>query len=131
LLYLRTLTDDTPYTYNIALKSCQVGLVFHGGFCVCNPQLEAKAIQCNISAGTFITPPISWISKAGNASDMMYNLECCRDYCFEVFTTVNLNEPQQQCLTNRDGIICGECATGYVLYLLHQTVGNVPIFGCS
>ncbi|XP_065899242.1 uncharacterized protein [Dysidea avara] len=114
LLYLRTATnDDTPYTYNITLRSCPPGLVLHGGLCVCNPQLEANGIKCNISVGTFITPPDSWISKVGNTSDMMYSTECYMDYCSKVFMIVNLSEPQQQCLTNRDGTICGKCAEGY------------------
>jgi len=113
LLYLRTLTDDTLYTYNITLKSCPVGLVLHDGLCVCNPKLEANNIQCDVNAGMFITPPLSWIAKVGNTSDMMYSLLCYRDYCSKAFSTVNLSEPQQQCLTNRDGILCGKCAKGY------------------
>jgi len=113
LLYLKTLNTHTLHTYNITLKRCPVGLVNHGGHCVCNPQLEANGITCNISTGTFNTPPNSWISKVGNTSDMMYSTECYMDYCSRAYTTVNLSEPQQQCLTNRDGIICGKCCAGY------------------
>jgi len=114
MLYQRISTNDSVlYMYNITLKSCPLGLVFHGGICVCNPQLKAIGIKCNISAGTFNTPPNSWVSKVGNTSDMMYSTECHMDYCSRAYTTVNLSEPQQQCLTNRGGTICGKCGAGY------------------
>jgi len=120
-LILKTISKgvDTAYTFIVRLKKCPLGLTLINGLCACNQHLESKGITCNIMDGTFNTPPYSWISATTvnsetHKSDLMYATKCYMDYCSRLPSIgVDLNEPNTQCLNDRDGLLCGKCKKGY------------------
>ena len=115
LLLLSTATkEQTVYAFRVHLTSCPQGFVLddNEGICKCNPKLLAQlsGLSCDISNEAFSRPPYSWIST--NSKGVIYTDDCEFDYCGPYPSSVQLTNPDSQCLPSRSGIICGECAQG-------------------
>ena len=115
LLLLSTATkEQTLYAFRVNLTSCPQGFVldYNGGICKCDPKLllQISGLSCDISNEAFIRPPYSWIST--NSKGVIYTDDCEFDYCGPYPSSVQLTNPDSQCLPSRSGIVCGECAQG-------------------
>ena len=115
LLLLSTATkEQTLYAFRVHLKLCPQGFIldYNEGICKCNPKLllQLGGLKCDISKEAFSRPPISWISN--NSKGVIYTDDCNFDYCGPYPSSVQLTNPDTQCLPSRSGIACGECAQG-------------------
>ena len=117
LLMLRTATTEkTIYAFRVHLKKCPLGFKFDAkqGICTCDSVFvnSMKGLSCDISKEKFIRPPNAWISVSENRSDIIYTSNCHIDYCILIPVPVQLNQSDDQCVSNRSGIACGECGKG-------------------
>ena len=119
ILCLKTVTHKSMlYSFNITLRECPLGLIHYNGSCICDPRLmnAVKGLTCN-SDGSLIRPPYTWISAitlSHNVTDIAYSNECYMDYCANsVIVNFNMYHPNEQCLGNRDGVLCGKCPEGF------------------
>jgi len=57
-------SEATVYSYNIALKTCPLGLILHDELCICDPTLlhAIDGLTCDVKTGVFVRPPNSWIA---------------------------------------------------------------------
>ena len=115
LLLLSTATkEQTLYAFRVNLLPCPPGFVldYNEGICKCNPKLllRLSGLSCNISDEAFSKPSYSWISR--NSKGVIYTDHCDFDYCVSYSSSVQLTNPDTQCLPSRSGIACGECAQG-------------------
>ena len=114
-LKLQTATlNNVLYVFKVNLSQCPIGfsLDASNGICTCDPKLEEKlkGIECRISDESFKLPPLSWMSRISN--EIIYTSFCNFDYCLISKGFNSLDDPDHQCLPNRSGIACGQCAEG-------------------
>ena len=129
LLVLRTATSEkTIYAFRVRLEKCPLGFALDSNrsICACDPIFinSIRGLSCDISKQEFIRPPNTWISKKGN--DIIYTTNCHINYCSLHPIPVQLTESDHQCIYNRSGIACGECAQG-----LSAVLGTSQCKHCS
>ena len=107
--------DDLNIFY-IKQLSCPPGFIKVNKICVCHPKLvQLGVLACNINDQTILHPANSWISATPtNNHSYVYriSLQCPFHYCLPYPSHLNLSTPNDQCLFNRSGILCGECQQG-------------------
>ena len=99
-------------------NSCSPGLVYKEHECTCNTFLEYHMFTCTqrTNAATYkADQPHYWIGKKGNSISLSSN--CPTFYCnsavLQSGLTLNENTQNQQCINDRQGLLCSECPTGY------------------
>ena len=118
LLNLRTATKrNTLYVFKIQVSACPIGFSLDSdiGQCRCNAKLQVrlKRIICSISQLTFTLPKNAWMSKTTEGDEIMYTRFCFSDYCTLLpQRIITLDNADNQCLSGRTGITCGQCAQG-------------------
>ena len=118
LLNLRTATiRNTLYVFKIQVSACPIGFSLDSdiGECRCNAKLQVtlKGIICSISQLTFTLPINAWMSKTTEGDEIMYTRFCFFDYCTLLpQRIITLDDANNQCLSGRTGIACGQCAQG-------------------
>ena len=104
-----------PLLVTVDLKNCPAGFQFseetYG--CICHVKLTQNNIQCNIDTQTVQRQASYWIypthSDLHNESSIIIHKHCPYDYCDPALHKINLEEPDEQCLNRRSGILCGAC----------------------
>ena len=118
LLNLRTATKrNTLYVFKIQVSACPIGFSLDSdvGKCRCNAKLQVtlKGIICSISQLTFTLPINAWMSKTTEGDEIMYTRFCFSEYCtYLPQRIITLDDANNQCLSGRTGIACGQCAQG-------------------
>ena len=112
---------NMPETFYVEFKHCPLGFTLQGSrkSCYCDPVLTNNDVvhieSCNLSYGTILRPPHSWIFAK---KDYIYNTTyavssyCPFDHCFPHQSNLNLSNPDLQCQFKRTGLLCGKCQRG-------------------
>ena len=114
----------TPIYINVTLEPCPLGFKLND-ICECDDILQ------NISQGNSICEireHIGHIYRGGttwmgvdtseNNTDVYYwHRYCPKDYCIPSQISIRLGYPDEQCSSNRSGVLCGRCQPGYSLQL--------------
>ena len=119
----------TPIFINVTLEPCPLGfnLNIANGMCECAQELknikDEHSFTCKIQnhTGYIDREGTVWVGvdTDENNSDMIYywHRHCPRDYCSSLKVSIELMFPDKQCSSNRSGVLCGRCQTGYSLQL--------------
>ena len=120
----------TPVYIHVKLEDCPLGLELNktSGVCDCDKNLgiirdnDQTVVKCAIRNHTgYVTRRGTvWIGvdTSKNKIDIYYwHRFCPRDYCSDSQTSIDLRFPDKQCSSNRSGLLCGKCQTGYSLQL--------------
>ena len=117
----------TPIYINVTLQDCPLGFDLNSDskVCGCEETLSEKIgtnQTCEIRQRTgYITREGTvWlgVDTSENNTDIYYwHRYCPSDYCNSSPTPIDLTSPDEQCNSNRSGILCGGCQAGLSLHL--------------
>jgi len=103
--------------YYVSLLACPPGFLFEKSECMCHPNLKeithSPAPICNITNQSVLRPGHVWIMYYNATGEIAYTLNCPIQYCSSFSFYMQLVNPNQQCVNNRRGLMCGECAEGF------------------
>ena len=111
----------------ISLKECPLGFKFDSNrnICACHPFIERWGVKCNITSQKILRKASQWISTTLSQA-VVINHHCPYDYCKSSDLSFNLSIPDEQCASNRSGILCGACQPG-----LSHVLGTSMCKKCS
>ena len=125
--FLCTALLTTPIYINVTLQDCPLGFDLNNDskVCGCDETLREKIgtnQTCEIRQQTgYITREGTvWlgVDTSENNTDIYYwHRYCPSDYCNSSSTPIVLTSPDEQCNSNRSGILCGGCQAGLSLQL--------------
>ena len=109
---------DTIILYNkyyIASLACPPGFLFTNKKCKCHPNLKKimEFPNCDINDQSILRPGNMWIMYSNATDEIMYTLNCPTQYCSTESSYIQLANPDQQCNSNREGLMCGKCMEGF------------------
>ena len=117
----------TPIYINVTLQDCPLGFDLNSDskVCGCDESLREKIgtnQTCEIRQRTgYITREGTvWVGvdTSENNTDIYYwHRYCPNDYCNSSPTPIVLTSPDEQCNSNRSGILCGGCQDGLSLQM--------------
>ena len=112
----------------ITLKDCPLGFEFDSrqNVCSCHPYLDAYGVKCNFTAYKINRHARQWIGVLNKPKMFVIHQHCPYDYCKPYALLLNLSTPDDQCSSNRSGILCGACQPG-----LSQVLGTSNCKRCS
>ena len=99
-------------------NSCSPGLVYKKYECTCNTFLKDHMFTCTqrtITATYRTDQPHYWIGKKGKYTFLSPNCPSfyCNSAALQNGLTLDESTPNQQCINDRQGLLCSECPTGY------------------
>ena len=111
----------TPVFINVTLEVCPLGFETRK-VCVCDEFIRSINLTCHTvnHTGYITREGTVWVGmdKSENNTDVYYwHRYCHRDYCDSSLIPIELRSPDEQCSSNRSGVLCGRCRTGYSLQL--------------
>ena len=99
-------------------SSCPPGLVYKEYECTCNTFLKHHMFTCTVRTTTTTYRADQqhyWIGKKGN--NVFLSPNCPNNYCnsaaLQSGLTLDESTQNQQCINDRQGLLCSECPTGY------------------
>ena len=112
----------------ITLKDCPLGFDFDNGKNICSSHsyLGAHGVQCNFTTYRVSRKAQQWIGVLNPTKTLIIHQHCPYDYCKPYALSLNLLTPDDQCSSNRSGILCGACQPG-----LNQVLGISNCKQCS
>ena len=115
IYYFQTTVKRLYNKYYVSLLACPPGFLFANGKCICHPNLNeiTQFPTCNIVDQSVLRPGDVWIMYSNATGEIMYTLNCQIQYCSSSSFYIQLVNPNQQCVNNRKGLMCGECAEGF------------------
>ena len=111
---------NPPAVINATLLSCPFGFELTGTPPTCDcaaPLRQVAGISCDIDTTLIHHPPSMWIGRYTTDDVIVVHRYCPFDYCKPGKTSVNLSNQDEQCASNRVGILCGTCQPGFSLAL--------------
>lgn len=106
---------------DITVEPCPSGFTLDNvtGECACSTLVSSavSAVQCEISTQEFYHPQQAWIGSIENITFICAYNSCPFDYCTSEQGWFTLDQPDLQCVVNRSGVLCGQCASGLSLLL--------------
>ena len=129
-----------PQQIKVSFKQCPLGFELREGSCKCTSILAINKVECNISSLSIHRTPPAWFgyyqlamndSADTNTSRLVaFHYHCPFDYCIthdvNIRVTDNWIDENEQCASNRTGILCGACSSGLSLAL-----GSSECLHCS
>jgi len=129
---------------SVHLKNCPDAFVQLGDRCVCVPRLM-KYANCMIEDRVSIVQPEgikAWISGSygdnGSYKGLIIYPTCPIKHCLRSHSDFYLDSPNEQCMTSRRGVLCGQCIVNHSLVLggfqckicSHRYLGLTLVFAC-
>ena len=102
---------------NVNIESCPIGYPLVNDICICRPELKTCSITCNVNTQLIRRHDDMWIGYENDSNCLIVYHNCPFDYCNEGTVIFNITSPEPQCLLNRSGTLCGQCAEGLSLML--------------
>ena len=113
-------------TVNIIFENCPIGFEESNfsGECICDHRLWQFTHTCDIDTQSILRPGGAirsfWLGVAlnnGTHEGYIHHRYCPLDYCIREDKRINLKHPDDQCSSNRSGLLCGQCRRGLSLVL--------------
>ena len=116
------------FKIRITLKDCPLGFDFDSrrNICSCQPYLDTYGVQCNFTTYKVNRQAQQWIGVLHPTKIIVVHQHCPYDYSKPYALSLNLSTPDDQCSSNRSGILCGACQPG-----LSQVLGTSNCKKCS
>ena len=111
-------------TIDITIKSCPIGYPLINDTCSCRSELNTSSITCDINTQIITRHGNKWIGYNNNSECLIVYPHCPFDYCNDEGVHFKITSPDPQCLYNRSGILCGQCAKGLSLMLGSNQCGQ-------
>ena len=111
------LQDHRAKVINVNIESCPIGFPLMNDTCVCRSELNTPPITCDINTQIITRDSNMWIGYKNNSDCLIVYQNCPFDYCNDNTIHFKFTSPNVQCLYNRSGLLCGECADGLSLML--------------
>ena len=111
----------TSVFINVSLEVCPLGFETRE-VCVCDEFIRSINLTCHIvnHTGYITREGTVWVgvdTSESNTDVYYWHRYCHRDYCDSSLIPIELRSPDEQCSSNRSGVLCGRCRTGYSLQL--------------
>ena len=102
----------------IKLKKCPPGLILKNDRCQCGAFVSNQSfgLTCNSNEMTVTKGANAWVGivTQGNKSVIGYSKYCPNEYCSTTSNMLHINDSNSTvCLNNREGVLCGNCKSGY------------------
>ena len=102
----------------IKLKKCPPGLILKNDRCQCGAFVSNQSfgLTCNSNEMTVTKGANAWVGivTQGNKSVIGYSKYCPNEYCSTTSNVLHINDSNSTvCLNNREGVLCGNCKSGY------------------
>ena len=112
----------------ITLKDCPLGFQFDDrrNSCSCHHNLDAYGVLCIFTTYKLNRHAQQWIGILNSTKSIAIYQHCPYDYCKPYGLSLNLSTPDEQCSSNRSGILCGACQPG-----LSHVLGTSNCKKCS
>ena len=118
------LQDPYAKLIEVTIESCPNGFPLDKGTCVCRSELTEAPITCDNKTLMITRNSDMWIGYENDSNCLIVYSNCPFHYCTDSNITFTLNSPIKQCLDNRSGILCGQCAKGLSLMLGSNQCGQ-------
>ena len=118
------LSDPLAKVIKVTIESCPIGFPLVNDTCICNPELNSPSITCDINTQILTRDGDMWIGYKNDLDCLIVYPNCPFDYCNSSNISFTFNYPSKQCLLNRSGILCGQCAEGLSLMLGSNQCGQ-------
>ena len=114
--------QDWGVSIRVDIVECPVGFAQDkvSGQCHCEQFLANNNVQCNMSVTpfTFLRSGNSWFGYINNTQQCITGTTNCPfDYCNRSNVSFDIMAPDSQCVTNRTGILCGQCPSNLSIML--------------
>ena len=116
--------DPFAKVLEVTIESCPSGYPFKNGTCVCRTELNSDSITCDNKTLMITRDGDMWIGYENESNCLIFYPHCPFDYCNKNTLSFTLNNHRKQCLHNRSGILCGQCAEGFSLMLGSNQCGQ-------
>lgn len=111
-------------TFEVHVETCPLGFVFNETSlgCACDPELLEAGIECDVDNLLIIVPDEKWVGPVGGGDNRLVVEDCVREtYCVSGRKSIDVqnNGYDEQCAedSNRGGLLCGRCQSGYSIVL--------------
>ena len=124
---IKPLYDPFAKVIDITIQSCPIGfpLDITNNTCTCTSELiKPPAITCDINTQIITREGDLWIGYENDPDCLIVYKKCPFDYCDDSNINFTFNTSNEQCLHNRSGILCGQCAEGLSLMLGSNQCGQ-------
>ena len=101
----------------VNIESCPIGFPLINNACSCRSELNTSSITCDINTQIITRDGDMWIGYQNDSDCLIVYPHCPFDYCNDGTVHFKITSPDPQCLLNRYGILCGQCAKGLSLML--------------
>ena len=110
----------------VDILDCPLGFTQISGLCHCEHFLDTSNVQCNMSATPFmfLRSGNSWFAYNNNTQCITGTTNCPFDYCRRSNVSFDIMAPDRQCVTNRVGILCGQCQSHLSIMLGSNCCGT-------
>ena len=123
-------TDGKTLDISLEFLDCPPGFRLNPseGTCECERRLQEYTTRCNITERTLERSGVFWVGYDNKSGGIILHSHCPFDYCISAHIHINvtLDDTDKQCESNRSGLLCGECKSGFSLAL-----GSSKCLECS
>ena len=116
--------DPSAKLIDVTIESCPIGFPLVNDTCVCRPELNTSSISCDINSQIITRDGDMWIGYENDSECLIIYPNCPFDYCSDRTIHFKVTSPDAQCLHNRFGLLCGQCAEGLSLMLGSNQCGQ-------
>ena len=109
---------------DITIKSCPIGYPLVNDACTCRSELNTSSITCDINTQIITRRGNMWIGYKNDSNCLIVYPHCPFDYCNDGIVLFKIIYPDPQCLLNRSGLLCGQCAKNFSLMLGSNQCGQ-------
>ena len=118
------LHDPQAKVIYVTIDSCPRGFPLVNNTCVCKSELNTPSITCDINTHIISRDGNMWIGYKNDSDCLIVYQNCPFDYCNDDTIHFKVTSPNRQCLYNRSGLLCGQCADGLSLMLGSNQCGQ-------
>ena len=104
-------------TVNVTILNCPFGFELRNEICDCQHHILSKGLVCNIFNQAIQKPGRIWIGNFSEHHDIVIHNHCPFDYCNQSVLEIKLTRQDDQCNSNRSGVLCGGCRDGLGIML--------------
>ena len=105
---------------------CPIGFTQISGQCHCEHFLDTSNVQCHFYATPFKFQRSgnSWFGYDNNTQCITGTTNCPFEYCNRSNVSFDIMAPDRQCVSNRAGILCGQCQSHLSIMLGSNRCGT-------